>query len=81
MHEATNCANDAHLLTNVRCGDEGKIKEGIVNSVDQKYLFIIVKCNAGEEWKKKISWTSRVKNEVLSQGGNQYCTYSKMKAV
>jgi hypothetical protein len=38
VHEATICANDAHLITYVRYGDESNRKEGIANSVDQKYL-------------------------------------------
>ena len=38
VHEATNCANDGHLIICVRYGDEGKTKEGIVNLVDQRCL-------------------------------------------
>ena len=38
VHEATHCAKDAHLVTYVIYGGEGKIKEGIAISFDQKYL-------------------------------------------
>jgi len=38
VHEATNYANDTHLIAYVRDGEKGNIKEGIANSVDQKYL-------------------------------------------